>query len=313
MIVGIDHVQITVLPEQVEKARAFYCGVLGLREIEKPDSLKNRGGFWLEAGGPRVDVGVEKGVDRLVTKAHVAYRVVNINHWRKNLTAAGFELFDGIPVAGYDRFEFRDPFGNRVELIEALPIGSPNQDRRTSMARPETSEYAPHYGKYVALVPENDILAAMKSELAQTLTFLSGVAESDASVCHSPYTWTIKQVVGHLNDCERIFGYRALRFARGDATPLPGFDENHYADLAESDQRPLAALAAEFEAVRNSQVGLFENLPANAWSQRGIANDNEISVRAIAYIIVGHERHHTSILRQRLAALSSGRSPAPVK
>ena len=118
------------------------------------------------------------------------------------------------------------------------------------MARPESSEYAPHYGTYVALVPEDDILAAMKSELAQTLTFLSGVAERDASVCHPPYTWTIKQVVGHLNDCERIFGYRALRFARGDSTPLPSFDLNHYALSAESDQRPLAALAAEFEAVR---------------------------------------------------------------
>jgi DinB superfamily len=168
------------------------------------------------------------------------------------------------------------------------------------MARPESSEYAPHYGTYVALVPEDDILAAMRSELARTMTFLSEVAERDASICHPPYTWTIKQVVGHLTDCERIFGYRALRFARGDSTPLPGFDENPYAQSAESDQRPLAALAAEFEAVRKSHLYLFENMPARGWTQRGNSNNDEISVRAIAYAIVGHERHHISILRQRL-------------
>jgi hypothetical protein len=178
------------------------------------------------------------------------------------------------------------------------------------MARPATSDYAPHYEQYVALVPEEDILAAMKSELARTLTFLSGIADRDASVCHAPYTWTVKQVVGHLTDCERIFGYRALRFARGDATPLPGFDENHYAQVALSDQRPLAALAAEFEAVRKSHICLFDSLPAGAWKLRGTSNGDEISVRAIAFAIVGHERHHTSILRQRLANLTSGASSA---
>ena len=170
------------------------------------------------------------------------------------------------------------------------------------MARPDTTEYAPQYGQYLALVPEDDILAAMRSEIGRTMTFLSGVAERDASVCHAPYTWTIKQVVGHLIDCERIFGYRALRFARGDSTPLPGFDENPYVQSAESDQRPLATLGAELEAVRKSHLCLFENLPAHAWTRRGIANDNEMSVRAIAYAIVGHERHHMSILRQRLVA-----------
>ena len=123
MIVGIDHVQITVPSERVEEARRFYCGLLGLREIEKPDSLKNRGGFWLDAGGQRVHVGVEDGVDRLATKAHVAYKVVDIDLWRTNLTAAGFELFDGVPIPGYDRFEFRDPFGNRVELISRAAPG----------------------------------------------------------------------------------------------------------------------------------------------------------------------------------------------
>jgi DinB superfamily len=173
------------------------------------------------------------------------------------------------------------------------------------MALPETSEYASYYGKYVTLVPEDNIIAAMRSELNQTVALLNGVAERDASVCHPPYTWTIKQVVGHLNDCERVFGYRALRFARGDRTPLPGFDENNYALFAESDQRPVTDLTAEFEAVRKSHLYLFQSLPADAWIERGSANGHSVSVRALAFIIVGHERHHTAIIRRRLANLSS--------
>jgi hypothetical protein len=168
------------------------------------------------------------------------------------------------------------------------------------MTRPNPSEYAPYYEKYVSLVPEEDILDAMRSEMHRTVGFLCGISEREASVCHSPYTWTAKQVVGHLTDAERIFGYRALRFARGDATPLPGFDENTYAQIAEFDQHPLVDLVAEFEALRQSHLCLFKNLPATAWSRRGVANGNEVSVCALAYIIVGHERHHTAILRQRL-------------
>jgi catechol 2,3-dioxygenase-like lactoylglutathione lyase family enzyme len=121
MIVAAAHVRITVAPADAERARAFYCGLLGLREIEKPDSLKARGGFWLEVGDLRVHVGVEEGVNRWATKAHIAYKVVDIDGWRKRLAAAGLELCDGVPIPGHDRFEFRDPFGNRAEMIEALP------------------------------------------------------------------------------------------------------------------------------------------------------------------------------------------------
>jgi catechol 2,3-dioxygenase-like lactoylglutathione lyase family enzyme len=121
MIIGIDHVQITVAAADVEAARSFYCGLLGLAEIEKPDNLKDRGGFWFNVGSQQVHVGVEDGVDRRATKAHVAYRVNDIDHWRQILKAAGLELIDGVPVPGYVRFELRDPFGNRMELIKALP------------------------------------------------------------------------------------------------------------------------------------------------------------------------------------------------
>jgi catechol 2,3-dioxygenase-like lactoylglutathione lyase family enzyme len=120
MIIGIDHVQITVSANAVADARAFYCGLLGFREVEKPAALQGRGGFWLEAAGCRIHLGAEEGVERHATKAHVAYAVTGLQQWRARLAAAGVEIIDGIPIPGYERFEFRDPFGNRVELIEAM-------------------------------------------------------------------------------------------------------------------------------------------------------------------------------------------------
>jgi hypothetical protein len=120
-------------------------------------------------------------------------------------------------------------------------------------------------------------------------------------VCHPPYTWTIKQVVGHLTDSERVFGYRALRFARGDSTALSGFDENAYAAAARHDRVPLESLAREFENLRRSHIAFFEHLTAEAWLRSGAANNSDVSVRALAYILVGHEWHHVAILRRRLA------------
>jgi catechol 2,3-dioxygenase-like lactoylglutathione lyase family enzyme len=120
MIIGVDHVQITVPAAAVAEARAFYCGLLGLPEVEKPDALRGRGGFWLQVGDRQVHVGTEEGVERRATKAHVAYAVTGLAAWRARLAAAGVEVFDGTPTPGYERFEFRDPFGNRGELIEAV-------------------------------------------------------------------------------------------------------------------------------------------------------------------------------------------------
>jgi catechol 2,3-dioxygenase-like lactoylglutathione lyase family enzyme len=119
MIIGIHHVQITVPASAVAGARAFYCGLLGLSEVEKPAALKERGGLWLQVGDRQVHVGTEEGVKRQATKAHVAYAVADLPGWRARLAAAGVEILDGIPIPGCARFEFRDPFGNRVELIEA--------------------------------------------------------------------------------------------------------------------------------------------------------------------------------------------------
>ncbi len=121
MITGVNHVQITVARGAEPEARRFYCDFLGLAEVEKPAGLAGRGGFWLRAGELQVHVGTEDGVDRSATKAHVAYAVVGLAAWRERLERAGVEVFEGVPIPGYRRFEFRDPFGNRVEFIERDP------------------------------------------------------------------------------------------------------------------------------------------------------------------------------------------------
>lgn len=117
-LLAIHHVQIAIPVGGEEEARAFYCGILGLREVPKPEALAGRGGFWLEIGGRQVHVGTEDGIDRSASKTHVAYLVDDVAAWRSRLAAAGIRPLDGIPIPGYDRFEFRDPFGNRVEFLE---------------------------------------------------------------------------------------------------------------------------------------------------------------------------------------------------
>jgi catechol 2,3-dioxygenase-like lactoylglutathione lyase family enzyme len=120
-IIGIHHVQITVPKGAEDEARRFYCATLGLHEIDKPAALRSRGGFWLQAGRLQVHVGTEDGVVRAATKAHVAYQVTGLAAWKIRLEAAGVALLDNIPIPGYERFEIRDPFGNRIEFIEPLP------------------------------------------------------------------------------------------------------------------------------------------------------------------------------------------------
>lgn len=118
MILGIHHVQITIPMGAEEEAKKFYCGLLGLEEIEKPASLKGRGGFWLRAGNDAVHVGTEDGAERGKTKAHLAYLAENAAYWRETLNSRGIQTYEGIPIPHYERFEFRDPFGNRVEIIQ---------------------------------------------------------------------------------------------------------------------------------------------------------------------------------------------------
>jgi len=168
-------------------------------------------------------------------------------------------------------------------------------------ARPHSSEYSPFYHGYISAVPEGDVVVLLRDGGRELCDAVTGLSEHRAGFRYAEGKWTVREVVGHLIDAERIFGYRALRIARGDATPLPGFEENDYVRAAHSDERTIGSLAQELAAVRESTVLLFHSLPADAWVRRGISNGNEISVRALAYIAAGHARHHLRILRERYA------------
>jgi len=165
--------------------------------------------------------------------------------------------------------------------------------------RPDDTEYAPFYARYVADVPEADVVATLRDSGREIVAALAAIPESRGGFRYAPDKWTIREVVGHLIDAERIFGYRALRLARADATPLPGFEENDYARTAGSDARTLADLVDELRVVREGTVRLFASLPEEAWTRRGIVNHREVSVRALAYITAGHARHHMNVLRER--------------
>jgi len=165
--------------------------------------------------------------------------------------------------------------------------------------RPQTGEYNSYYQRYIDLATEDDVVAALDAQSHETATLLGGLSEQQASHRYEPDKWTVKQLVGHIADSERIFAYRALRIARGDTTPLPGFEQEPYVANAASDDRPIAELAEEFAAVRKANVMMLRALPEEAWSRVGTASDHAISVRALVFIILGHERHHLRILRER--------------
>ena len=166
-------------------------------------------------------------------------------------------------------------------------------------ARPHSSEYAPFYSGYIAAVPEGDVLEVLRTGGRELHDTAVAIPEQRGGFRYAEDKWTIRELLGHVIDAERIFTYRALRIARGDVTPLPGFDENDYVRTADSDSRTIASLAREFGVVRESTVQLFQSLPSDAWVRRGVASGKEISVRALAYIVAGHPQHHLRILRER--------------
>ena len=170
----------------------------------------------------------------------------------------------------------------------------------TSLGRPESDEYSGAFAKYVALVPEQRIVDLLVRQWTDAAALLEPLTETVANTVHHPYTWTIKEVVGHLADCEPVFAYRALRAARGDTTPLAGFEENDYARHAHHATYPHAELLAELALIRQSSIALFSHLDEEAWLHRVTAAGVSLSVRALAYVIVGHARHHLAILRRRL-------------
>ncbi|HSJ16321.1 MAG TPA: DinB family protein [Longimicrobiales bacterium] len=167
------------------------------------------------------------------------------------------------------------------------------------MQRPEAGEYHPFYAGYVARVPPGDILTILRDQIIDTRELLRRVSTAGADYAYAPGKWSVKEVVGHVADAERVFGYRALRFARGDDTPLSGFDETRYVPAGRFAERPLGQLVEELAAVRGATLALLNGLPDEAWSRSGLANGTPVTVRAIATIIAGHELHHRAILETR--------------
>ncbi|HMD16775.1 MAG TPA: DinB family protein [Terriglobales bacterium] len=173
-----------------------------------------------------------------------------------------------------------------------------------ALLRPQPGEYAPYYDRYISLVHtndahSNDILAAFEDQRRQTLLLLSGRTEADGDLRYAPDKWTLKEVLGHINDTERIMSYRALRIARGDQTPIEGFEQDDYVRNGPFAQLALPDLIEDYIAVRRATISLFRNLDEPAWTRRGVANKNEITVRALAYIIAGHELHHRRIIEEK--------------
>ncbi|MGH7497259.1 MAG: DinB family protein [Gemmatimonadales bacterium] len=165
---------------------------------------------------------------------------------------------------------------------------------------PGVDEYAPSFADYVARIAQDeDIVTVLASQLDEVLARLNRIPDSRGDYRYAPEKWSLKEVVGHLSDTERVWAYRALRTGRGDTTPLPGFDDQAYVPEQRADDQALADLVEEWGAVRRATLALYRNLPAAAWYRRGIAGDEPISVRALAYVIAGHVRHHLEVLEAR--------------
>ncbi|HKN57693.1 MAG TPA: DinB family protein [Gemmatimonadaceae bacterium] len=168
-----------------------------------------------------------------------------------------------------------------------------------SATRPAKSEFLPYYERYIALVPEGDVVSTLSSQIGDTLALLRSLPASVSTYRYAPDKWSVNELVGHVIDSERIFAIRALRFARNDPSPLPGFEQDDYIRNSTFDSYPLSELASELESVRQATLFLFRHMDEQSWTRRGIANNAEVSVRALAYIIAGHELHHREILSSR--------------
>jgi hypothetical protein len=166
-------------------------------------------------------------------------------------------------------------------------------------AAPDRTEAAEYYFTYIQQVPEGDICAILEEQGESTLSLLSRISEEASLARYAPDKWSIREVVSHLNDTERLFVSRAFWFGRGFDTPLPSFDQNVAIAMAEADARPWRAHLEEFRNVRAATLSFLKNLPAEAWARRGIASGNPFTVRALAYIAAGHVTHHVRILKER--------------
>lgn len=167
------------------------------------------------------------------------------------------------------------------------------------MRRPNPGEYSPGFARYVDLVPEEDIVSAMERQSSEMQKVLSGIDDVRAAHRYADEKWTVREVIGHIIDTERILSYRGLCIARGEQQPLPGFDENDYNRHAGYESWKIGDVAEEYALVRRSNIVLYKNLSAEAWERIGSAAGHPLSVLATAFVIVGHERHHLRVLKER--------------
>ena len=167
------------------------------------------------------------------------------------------------------------------------------------MSRPRTDEAAPYYWPYIDRVAGDDVMGVLAAQGEETLALLRGISEERSRHRYAPGKWSIRELLNHLTDAERVFALRALWFARGFDSALPSFDQDTAARAARADEVAWASHVEEFRAVRLASIALFRNLPAEAWSSAGIASGNRFTVRALAYIIAGHEAHHVAVLKER--------------
>jgi len=166
-------------------------------------------------------------------------------------------------------------------------------------SRPRPGEYSPYFDRYIGLLPHGDVLALLRTQGEETAALLLAAPPELGAHRYAPQKWSVREVIGHVIDTERIFAYRALRFSRGDATPLPGFEQDDYVAHGGFDDRSLTDLVREFQAVRAASIVLFEGMSEGMLARRGVASGAELTVRAVPWIVAGHERHHVGILRER--------------
>lgn len=171
------------------------------------------------------------------------------------------------------------------------------------LPRPSQGDYAPYYTRYIEQLPDSDILAFLEKQGEEIVMLYHGFGEQHGGLRYASGKWSVKDILGHLIDGERIFAYRALHIARGDATPLPGFEEDDYARESNASERTIEDLTSEFRAVRVATLALFRSFSSEMWERFGVANNAPIKVSALPFIIAGHTAHHTGIIRERYMPL----------
>ena len=284
---ALHHVQLAMPAGQEEKARAFYGGVLSFTEVQKPEHLAKRGGAWFRSAAAEVHLGIDPDFHP-AKKAHPALVVHGLNALADRCEAAGYAVTSDQPLPGYDRLYVTDPFGNRIELLQPAP-------QRARSGRPQPGEYADYAQKDFEFVKGDDAIAALEASRDETLALF----RTASGPPYAPGKWTIKEILGHLIDDERVFAYRLFCLSRNEPRELPGFDEKIYAASSGAEQRSIDSLLGEHTAVRASTIAFLDSLTPEQWLRRGVVNGYKASVRGLAFHIASHELHHLRIVRER--------------